>query len=142
MWIFTTYGFFSVVNKTDPSRYDEDIEASEEEMEVRSRYREHLELLIERFPEQIGDEKILAYDDPGFQPGTDYEYRIKINAEQWIHLAAMLAADVTYPNFKSEVQECVLETQLKNTPYLDQCYDVYTAVSMSNRWNKSGHSIN
>jgi len=134
MWIFTPYGFFSVVNKTQLDDNGDIPDGILETIEVRTRHREHLELLIERFPDEIGEESIFE------RIGTDYEYRIVIDERQWITLGAMLAADVTYPNFKDEIQEAVKNTKLKKTPYLDQCYDVYNA--MFSHWVGMGNTIN
>ena len=142
MWVFTIYGFFSVVNKTDqnPNNGLPDIDSTEQIIEVRSRYREHLESLKERFNEQIGGAEILGYDDPGSPYlNGDYEYRIIISAEDWVHLGAMLSADVTYYDFKDELFETIKENpSLSATPYLSQVDKVYDSVQNEDRWVYDG----
>jgi|DEB0MinimDraft_10_1074344.scaffolds.fasta_scaffold224889_1 hypothetical protein len=146
MWVFTIYGFFSVVNTTSyHNKSNGDAFPDNQRIEVRSRYKEHLELLKERFSDEIGNEKIIGYDDPdGKYLNRDYEYRIIIDAEKWVHLGAMLSADVTYPNFKSEVHEsCENFPELRGTPYLEQLYAVYNDVQNEERWGMNpGRTIN
>jgi len=144
MWIFTTYGFFSVVNKTSSNITNGDIDPTDQVVEVRSRYKEHLESLKDRFGDLIGDEEILGYDDPGSRyKNRDYEYRIIINAETWVHLGAMLSADITYPNFKNEVHAAIKEDpRLANTPYMDQLYSVYNSVQNEDRWAFASDIVN
>ena len=96
MWIFTKYGFFSVVcarqgdgshgQPVDPKR-----------MMVRARVREHLEALREIFPELLGDCEIKEF------VGTDYAFRLFAGKKAWVQVAARLAEDITYDNFKSAV---------------------------------------
>ena len=144
MWIFTTYGFFSVVNTTSSKISNGDIDPIDQVVEVRSRYREHLESLKDRFNELIGPEEILGYDDPSsLYRNRDYEYRIIINAETWVHLGAMLSADITYPNFKDEVLGSLAEDpRLAKTPYIDQLHSVYNVVQNEDRWAFASDTIN
>lgn len=96
MWIFTKYGFFSVVcarqgdgshgQPVDPSR-----------MMVRARLREHLTALRERFPEHLGDCEIKEF------VGTDYAFRLFVDKQAWTEVAASLAEEIEYDNFKSTV---------------------------------------
>jgi hypothetical protein len=86
MWLFTRYGFFSVtVSSVDPGT-----------MQIRARDRGHLERLIERFPGELGAAAILETKD------SDYRFRLIVKRSEWPTLAARLAADIDYGNFKSD----------------------------------------
>ncbi|MFM8791538.1 MAG: hypothetical protein ACKOFX_03505 [Solirubrobacterales bacterium] len=69
MWLFTQYGFYSVVCardlQGDPARVDPNT------LMVRARCRRHLESLQKRFP-QLAE---LAIDDT---PNLDYRFRIVV----------------------------------------------------------------
>ena len=82
MWLFTRYGFFSVVWKRD-------------RIQIRARCRRHLESLKKRFPFLLGG--ILEL------PDADYRYRVETDRESWIATAGDLAAEIDYGNFKEEV---------------------------------------
>ena len=146
MWIFTLHGFFSVVNTTelqDDFNGEKNVEAKDETIEIRSRYRQHLELLKERFPDQLKDHTIFGYDDPNSEYARrDYEYRIIVTAEEWVFLGALLAADVDYPNFKDEVHQCSGDSKIGETPYMSQLYKVYSAVQNDSRWTSPSTMIN
>jgi hypothetical protein len=96
MWLFTKYGFFSVVcarqgegahgQPVDPKR-----------MMVRARVREHLEALREKFPELLGDCDIKEF------VSTDYAFRLFVEKSAWSEVAEHLAAEIDYDNFKSAV---------------------------------------
>lgn len=83
MWLFTRFGFFSCVNEGT-------------EMIVRSRSRKHLEALQDRWQD-------LRHHPIEVNAGTDYKYRMRIGMGRWVSLAADLASDVDYQNFKSKV---------------------------------------
>lgn len=95
MWIFTQYGFFSAVcarqekgerhQPVDPAR-----------IMVRARARAHLECLISRFPDLIGEAAIEAFT------GSDYPYRIFIAKSTWVAMLSELGKELDYDNFKSE----------------------------------------
>jgi len=144
MWIFTVYGFFSVVNTTDSNNANGEVDPKDQVIEVRSRYKEHLESLMNRFDEQIGDAEILGYDDVNSAyVNRDYEYRIIINEEDWVHLGAMLSADITYPNFKDEVAVAITQDpRLAKTPYMEQLYSVYNSVQNEKRWATEMGTLN
>ena len=96
MWMFTKYGFYSAVcarqgdggnnQPVDPNR-----------IMVRARLRSHLENLMKRFNDLIGDGEI--HDDIG----TDYAYRIFVAKADWSNVLVGLYEDVDYDNFKSAV---------------------------------------
>jgi len=144
MWVFTVYGFFSVVNTTSSRSSNGELMSEDQVVEVRSRHRQHLECLMDRFEEQIGDAVILGYDDVNSAYARrDYEYRIIINAEDWVHLGAMLSADVTYPSFRGEVKEAVAEDpRLAKTPYIEQLQSVYSSVQNEDRWAVESKTLN
>lgn len=86
MWLFTTYGFFSVTAST----YEPGM------IQVRARSAQHLlnlknEQLIDRQTELVST------------PDADYAWRIMLTPDQWAHLLALLGNEVQhYPNFKNE----------------------------------------
>jgi len=72
MWIFTKYGFFSVVEKGDqlsgPGGKD---------VVVRSRAKGHLDCLLAHFPADVGEAGIEEF------VGTDYPCRIRLTRQGW-----------------------------------------------------------
>src|SRR5262245_15815968 len=83
MWLFTTRGFYSVVeDRDDPDR-----------LLVRARVREDLEALREQIPEL----------DPQETSDADCRWRAWVTRDQWVEAAARLAGEIDYPNFKSAV---------------------------------------
>lgn len=103
MWLYTKYGFFSVVcaregdgahgNPVDPRR-----------VMVRARRREHLEHLLSEVP---GVHQSV---------GTDYRYRVFLPKDAWAAIARALAEDIDYDNFKDAAH-----AHLDWTPH-GQCY--------------------
>jgi hypothetical protein len=96
MWLFTKYGFFSVVcaragtggkhEPVDPNR-----------VMVRARVRKHLESLVARFPELLEECTIRESTD------TDYAFRLFVAKTNWVRIAAQLSDEIDYDNFKSAV---------------------------------------
>lgn len=85
MWLQTTIGFFSVVEKPE--------DRGKGMLTVRSRSREDLEFLarcFEKTPEITG--KV-----------SDYPFRIRVPREELAVVMAELVRNIDYPNFKSEV---------------------------------------
>jgi hypothetical protein len=96
MWLFTKHGFYSVVRaRQGDGRYGQPID--EERLMVRARLRQHLEALKLRFPAVLGQIEILAF------PGSDYAFRIFVPTTTWVTVAAELANEISYDNFKAEV---------------------------------------
>lgn len=96
MWLFTKYGFYSVVcARQGDGGYGQPID--ERRLMVRARLRHHLETLITRFSAALGDAEILAF------PGSDYAFRIFVPKAAWVAVAAELADEIAYDNFKAEV---------------------------------------
>lgn len=113
MWLFTRYGFFSVTNARlnrgkspalDPRR-----------LQVRARSRKHLELLVARFRQLRGYPIIET-------PSADYRFRIVPRRKVWAKVAAALAQEITYPNFKNE---CHSNFELEDE-YIDALHRVWS----------------
>lgn len=85
MWIFTPFGFYSVVKK-DPKS---------DVLNVRARAREDL-IALEEF---LGPVKIIEL---GF---TDYRYRIEVKQETWAKVMAEVTMRLDYSNFKDTVKK-------------------------------------
>lgn len=85
MWIFTTFGFFSVVQKTGDTGFT-----------VRARCQEDLENLCQRY---LPKENLQIIEGEG----TDYPYRIKVGKDTFSEVVKEITRDVEYSNFKSEV---------------------------------------
>lgn len=86
MWLFTRYGFFSIVCGD-----------TKDEIVVRARHGAHLENLQERFPTLRGL-KIFK------NAGTDYQYRIIVNKRAWKFAAEKMVDEMTWHNFKDEAR--------------------------------------
>ena len=86
MWLFTQYGFYSVVALPD----------DDDKYQVRSRVRNDLENL-----------KALAHLDNEIleNAGTDYRYRLILDGEEWSRALGSLGATVDYTNFKRRISE-------------------------------------
>lgn len=85
MWIVTTFGFFSVVQKP-----------GEDVLSVRARVREDLERLRERLP-------ALGPTEEG--GGADYPYRARVPHAELARAMAELTRGIDYANFEHEVAE-------------------------------------
>lgn len=82
MWLCTQLGFYSIVRK------------SPDEIHIRARSREDLDALTRA----IGlPEPVSSY------PGSDYPWRILCDTADLTRLFALLAASITYDNFKSAI---------------------------------------
>ncbi|MEJ7786397.1 MAG: hypothetical protein WKF96_16460 [Solirubrobacteraceae bacterium] len=83
MWLFTTQGFFSAVQKRDEPGT----------LLVRSRVREDAERLVAT----VGNGTVIE------TPERDYRFRVELPAKAWAEYVAAAATDIDYPNFKSAV---------------------------------------
>jgi len=104
MWLFTPLGFFSATLTTQ--RYKElPPEQRHGHIMVRARVREDLERLIERY-RQLPPLPVEGRREPEILalPGHDYPYRIVMPRAEWTTLAAALAHDIDYSNFKNAVE--------------------------------------
>lgn len=89
MWIFTTYGFFSVACWRDKSG-----RLHPETLMVRARSARHLKNLQRRFPAQLGRLKVEKW------PGRDYGFRIIVEKKVWAVCVGELVMEQTWSNFK------------------------------------------
>jgi hypothetical protein len=89
MWLFTRHGFYSVVRDRVDTRH----------VQVRARIKDDLE----RLSHFAG--KVLRVEMPEIipTPQADYAFRCVIEQEGWVKIAAALAADIDYTNFKGEI---------------------------------------
>ena len=96
MWLFTKYGFYSVVcARRGDGGYGQPID--ENRLMVRARVRDHLDALRKRFPDLLENAAIRAY------PGSDYAFRIFVAKSDWVAAMAALTEEIAYDNFKAEV---------------------------------------
>ena len=84
MWLFTTIGFFSVVQKPRQSG-----------LTIRARVAADLDQLRERYVPSLSATIVGA--------GSDYPYRATVRHEEFAQALGQMARDITYANFKSEV---------------------------------------
>lgn len=84
MWLFTPFGFFSIVRKPDEQR-----------LTVRGRTRGDLQRLRQHYLPQAGE--------PREHAGSDYPWRISCPADDFAAAMQRVVADIDYPNFKDEV---------------------------------------
>ena len=84
MWIFSTVGFFSVVQKP-----------GDDQLTVRTRFDGDLDRLRERFMPELGATTKT--------PKADYLYRARVDQAAFAEAMARIAADIDYSNFKSAV---------------------------------------
>lgn len=90
MWVFTTKGFFSVVeHKNDPNL-----------VVIRARVRKDVDSIKMLF-EELG----LKASDILESLDSDYRYRIFANRIDWASLMTKLISDMDYTNFKNAVYE-------------------------------------
>lgn len=96
-WSFTTHGFFSVVcgrHQSGPRKGQLDPDT----IMLRARSAKHLEALTKAHPD------LLARFEIKKSTGTDYPCRLVVPRTVWLELAARLAAEIAYPNFKSAAE--------------------------------------
>jgi hypothetical protein len=114
VWLFTQYGFYSVVCARDLSGKSTAID--EDLLMVRGRSRRHLESLRERFPQLQGCEIAETAN-------TDYRYRLVVPKAVWADVARDLAAEIDYGNFKSRAHR-----QAGDPRYVDALHDVWDVM--------------
>ncbi|MBT4976495.1 MAG: hypothetical protein HOM86_04055 [Gemmatimonadetes bacterium] len=85
MWIFTPFGFFSIVHKT----YD-----APEQLTIRARVRGDLENLVSHLPSASAIREDI---------NADYRFRITAEKDDVAYLMARLVVDLDYDNFKNQV---------------------------------------
>jgi len=119
MWLFTQYGFYSVVCARDlagnPTHIDSDT------FMVRARCRQHLESLKERFSQ-------LAASEITDTSNTDYRFRIVVAKTVWADVAQEMAAEIDYSNFKERA-----ERRSHDDRYVDALHAVWGVMERLQR---------
>jgi len=117
MWIFTRYGFVSIVcaRKADGS-IDEDT------LMVRARSRKHLETLRARFPEsEFAKAEIIS------NAGTDYRFRVIVSKTGWAMVVSELVTEQTWSNFKNEASGYANKMK-SSTTYIHALHQVWEVM--------------
>lgn len=123
MWLFTRFGFYSVTcARQDGNRPGAAVNPGV--FQVRARVRQHLENLIDRFPTLLSECEIVE------TPRNDYLWRIFVPRETWNEVAAYLADDITYDNFKSE---CSRQMGDQTFGYATALHDVWSTMGRMQR---------
>lgn len=114
MWLFTQYGFYSVVCARDlagnPARVDPDT------FMVRARCRRHLESLQKRFPQ-------MASLEIADTTNTDYRFRVVVPKTVWAEVVRELIAEIDYGNFKDRAH-----SRSSDDRYVDALHDVWEVM--------------
>lgn len=101
MWLFSVYGFFSVVclnsRPLDGSPLRGKLTVDTSQVAVRARVRAHLENLLQDYPDLAQASDIID------TPGRDYACRVIVPKEKWASVLMEIAQDIDYENFKSRV---------------------------------------
>jgi hypothetical protein len=84
MWLITTAGFYSIVQKP-----------GENDLTIRSRVRKDLEALREKYLPNTGE--IVRNEN------TDYRFRAKVSHADLAKAVAQMVRDIDYDNFKNTV---------------------------------------
>ena len=101
MWIYTTYGFYSVVKHRDRRQF----------IQVRARKREHLENLLKEFwPGETEDRPIINHT-----PDGDYHYRINVHYAYWAGMVSEMADHIDYDNFKQACHDRMNDPDYEHT---------------------------
>lgn len=117
MWLFTKYGFFSVVSaRLGDGAYGNGVDV--DRVMVRARDRRHLERLQERFCKELETTEIRE------SPSTDYRFRIFVSKSAWKVIAEQLADEINYDNFKSEVHRHTGHNDASYTAALHEVWSV------------------
>lgn len=111
MWLFTRYGFFSVVQVPGGHL-----------MQIRARNPEHLRLLREDF-RYLRRQAIIR------TPRADYGFRIVVRRTTVVRLAAELAVQIEWPNFKNEA----LVGYEGADAYIDALHEVWAVMRRTQR---------
>jgi hypothetical protein len=125
MWIFTKYGFYSVVcARKGKGRHGQPVDP--DRMMIRARDEDHLEALQERFPDQIGSCQIQK------TAGTDYACRLFAPKSVWADILAQLANEMDYDNFKAEVARF---QEAQGRAYAHSLHEVWTVMKEMQKSN-------
>ena len=118
MWLFTRYGFYSVVQARliVDGRIEDQVDP--DNFMVRARVRDHLVNLQNVFP-ALQDYPILT------SPDNDYRYRTIVPKRTWSYVALELTEDVDYDNFK----EACVDVDSADGLYTEALVHVWTIHS-------------
>lgn len=118
MWLFTRYGFYSAVcARQGDGGFGQPVD--ETRIMVRARRREHLEALLDRFADLLGEAVIHKSDS------SDYRFRIFLDKTVWAQVVERLAMDIDYDNFKSEVARHIGTV---GAPYEHALHEVWSVM--------------
>lgn len=112
MWLFTRYGFLSIVLADPASGTGSALNVPE--LMVRGRVRQHLRNLQARFP-AIAKLPIIE------TPTADYRYRLIVPKSVWAAISQALAAEIDYSNFKGE---CEITAGV-DAAYVEMLHDIW-----------------
>ena len=114
MWIFTRYGFYSVVcaQSKDGAGLDTNT------LMVRARVRHHLERLQSRFVSLAGHSIHASAD-------ADYRYRIIVPKTCWYEVATQMVEEISYGNFKDEATKTL---GFPGRGYIEALHDVWSRL--------------
>ena len=112
MWLFTQYGFFSIVSAKKLKNGNVSAELDPQTVLVRARDRRHLQNLQTRFAD--------LRNLPVNQTSSDYACRLIVPKATWVQVARELAEEIDYDNFKdhcfgSGLTDDMYETALHET---------------------------
>jgi hypothetical protein len=104
MWLFTVHGLLSATRSPqDPSK-----------VQIRARTKSTIDAIAQILTSIDGQIQSVIETNQ-----SDYRYRLITTPDQWAQLARLLAAEVTYPNFKDEVH------RRQDKKYLEVCHRVW-----------------
>ncbi len=91
MWVFTNFGFYSIVKHNQKP----------DVFLVRARSKEDLLRLIYKYGDicNLNINSIIVNDE------ADYRYRLEINKSSWSDVISKIADDINYTNFKNSVKD-------------------------------------
>jgi hypothetical protein len=89
MWIFTNFGFFSIVQNYENA----------ERLVVRARSKGDLQALITNHGNDLG----VTLKDIDTNDTSDYRYRIHVDRPKWAIVMMKITNDIDYTNFKDSV---------------------------------------
>ena len=95
-------------------------------MLIRARCEKDIESLHRRYSAKCPSMRKLTSDE-----NRDYRWRLSISKRDWVKLAAEIASEVDYPNFKSAVHDRP-DQDNKSGPYLE-IWSIMHALQMDER---------
>jgi len=138
MWLFTKYGFFSIVAaKKIVIRKGKPVKTQQldpNKVMVRARSEEHLVALCKRFK--------LPLEWIAVTANTDYRYRILLTVKKWLWVSGALAEEATeVRNFKACVEDESPLPPEEKSDYLDALHEVWHTMFDLQAANISNKSI-